>query len=78
MDLVGVKLAWHYKAAAVNQSYFKILSMFLELGSHFPLSGASYQATYALLGEIWAFLIGWSNILSHAIGASAAAAAASR
>ena len=33
---------------------------FAEYGSRFPDAGSSYSYTYATLGEVWAFVVGWS------------------
>lgn len=36
---------------------------FAEYGSRFPDAGSSYIYTYATLGEIWAFVVGWNIFL---------------
>ncbi len=38
-----------------------------------PVSGSAYTYTYATLGEIFAWLIGWDLLLEYAVGASAVA-----
>ena len=40
-----------------------------------PRAGGAYVYSYVSLGEIWAFLIGWTLILENMIGAAAAAKA---
>lgn len=46
---------------------------FAEYGSRFPDAGSSYIYTYATLGEIWAFVVGWNIVLEFLIsGASLA------
>lgn len=36
---------------------------FAEYGSRFPDAGSSYSYTYATLGEVWAFVVGWNVAL---------------
>ena len=46
---------------------------FAEYGSRFPDAGSAYIYTYATLGEIWAFIVGWNIVLEFLIsGASLA------
>lgn len=42
---------------------------YAELASMIPLSGSAYTYTYAGLGEIVAWVIGWDLILEYAVGA---------
>jgi len=46
---------------------------YAELASMIPVSGSAYTYTYATLGEIFAWLIGWDLLLEYAVGASAVA-----
>lgn len=41
-----------------------------ELASMFPVSGSAYSYTFATMGELPAWIIGWSLILEYAIGAA--------
>lgn len=44
---------------------------FAEYGSRFPDAGSSYIYTYATLGEVWAFVVGWNIVLEFLLaGAS--------
>lgn len=43
---------------------------FAELSSRLPLCGSGYIFSFALCGEIVAFIAGWSAILGHAAGAT--------
>lgn len=44
-----------------------------ELASMLPVSGSSYTYTYATLGEVFAWVIGWDLILEYAMGAATVA-----
>jgi APA family basic amino acid/polyamine antiporter len=46
---------------------------YAELSSMIPVSGSAYTYTYATMGEIFAWLIGWDLVLEYAVGASAVA-----
>lgn len=46
---------------------------YAELSSFLPVSGSAYSYTYASLGEIAAWLIGWNLLLEYGISASAVA-----
>lgn len=45
-----------------------------ELSSMIPISGSAYTYTYATMGELAAWLIGWDLILEYVVGASAVSA----
>ncbi|MGF6876399.1 amino acid transporter [Paraburkholderia sp. MM5477-R1] len=44
-----------------------------ELAAMLPVCGSSYTYTYATLGEIFAWMIGWDLILEYAMGAATVA-----
>ncbi len=44
-----------------------------ELASMVPVAGSAYTYTYAVLGEIMAWMVGWALVLEYALGASAVA-----
>jgi APA family basic amino acid/polyamine antiporter len=44
-----------------------------ELASMVPVAGSAYTYTYAVMGEILAWMVGWALILEYAVGASAVA-----
>ncbi|MDE2368815.1 MAG: amino acid permease [Burkholderiales bacterium] len=46
---------------------------YAELASMIPVSGSCYTYTYATLGEIFAWIIGWDLILEYAMGAATVA-----
>src|SRR5690348_5119918 len=44
-----------------------------ELASMVPVAGSAYTYTYAVVGELLAWMVGWALILEYAMGASAVA-----
>jgi APA family basic amino acid/polyamine antiporter len=46
---------------------------YAELAAMLPVSGSSYTYTYATLGELFAWIIGWDLILEYAMGAATVA-----
>ncbi|HWW65561.1 MAG TPA: amino acid permease [Sphingomonadaceae bacterium] len=44
-----------------------------ELSSMVPVAGSAYTYTYAVMGEMLAWMVGWALILEYAVGASAVA-----
>ncbi len=46
---------------------------YAELAALLPVSGSTYSYTYATLGEIFAWIIGWDLILEYAMGAATVA-----
>lgn len=43
---------------------------YAELSSSIPISGSAYTFTYATMGEMLAWIIGWDLILEYAVGAA--------
>jgi APA family basic amino acid/polyamine antiporter len=46
---------------------------YAELAAMLPVSGSTYSYTYATLGELFAWIIGWDLILEYAMGAATVA-----
>jgi APA family basic amino acid/polyamine antiporter len=46
---------------------------YAEIASMVPVSGSAYTYTYAVMGELFAWLVGWALILEYAVSASAVA-----
>ncbi|WP_202925317.1 amino acid permease [Mucilaginibacter sp. 14171R-50] len=46
---------------------------YAELASAIPISGSAYTYTYATMGELLAWIIGWDLILEYAVGAATVA-----
>src|ERR1700744_2040552 len=44
-----------------------------ELASMVPVAGSAYTYSYAVVGEVMAWMVGWALILEYAVGASAVA-----
>ena len=44
-----------------------------ELAAMIPVSGSAYTYTYAVMGEVAAWLVGWALVLEYAVSASAVA-----
>src|SRR5216110_1832992 len=44
-----------------------------ELASMVPVAGSAYTYTYAVVGEVMAWMVGWALILEYGVGASAVA-----
>ena len=44
-----------------------------ELASMVPVAGSAYTYTYAVMGEVLAWMVGWALILEYGLGASAVA-----
>jgi len=44
-----------------------------ELSSMVPVAGSAYTYTYAVMGEVLAWMVGWALVLEYALGASAVA-----
>jgi APA family basic amino acid/polyamine antiporter len=47
---------------------------YAEFASLAPVAGSAYTYTYATLGEIWAWIIGWDLVLEYAMSCSVVAA----
>jgi len=43
---------------------------YAELSSSIPISGSAYTYTYATMGELMAWIIGWDLVLEYAVGAA--------
>ena len=54
-------------------AHFLTSTCFAELGSRIPKTGSAYIYAYAVLGELVAFVVGWSLLLEHIMAASMAA-----
>src|ERR1700709_155404 len=64
----GPSIVISFVAAAVP-CVFSALS-YAELASTIPVSGSAYTYSYATMGELVAWIIGWDLVLEYAIGAA--------
>ena len=46
---------------------------YAEVSSKIPISGSAYSYTYATLGELLAWIIGWDLVLEYGLGAATVA-----
>jgi len=46
---------------------------YAELSAMVPVAGSAYTYTYAVMGEVFAWTVGWALVLEYALGASAVA-----
>ena len=69
--LAGPAVALSFVLAAVT-CLFSALS-YAELASSVPVSGSAYTYSYATLGELVAFIIGWDLILEYGVSVAAVA-----
>jgi APA family basic amino acid/polyamine antiporter len=46
---------------------------YAEVAAMIPVSGSAYTYTYAVMGEVMAWLVGWALVLEYAVSASAVA-----
>lgn len=44
---------------------------YAEMEGRIPTAGSAYSFTYVTIGELWAFLVGWSMLLENMVGAAA-------
>ena len=48
---------------------------YAEFASMIPIAGSAYTYSYATMGRIWAWIIGWDLVLEYAVGAATVAIA---
>ncbi|MGI8694499.1 MAG: amino acid permease [Geodermatophilaceae bacterium] len=69
--IAGPAVVLSFVLAAVT-CFFSALS-YAELASSVPVSGSAYTYSYATLGELVAFIIGWDLILEYGVSVAAVA-----
>jgi len=69
----GPAIALSFVVAAIACGFAALC--YAELASMIPVAGSAYTYSYATLGEIIAWIIGWDLILEYAVGNMAVAVA---
>ena len=78
-SITGVATAQHAGPAVILSFILAAMGCtfagfcFSELASMIPIAGGAYTYTYATLGELIAWMIGWALILEYAAGAATVA-----
>ena len=67
----GPGMMWSFVIAAVVCLLTALI--YAEIASMVPVSGSAYTYTYAVLGEVVAWMVGWALILEYAVAAGAVA-----
>ena len=65
----GPGMMWSFVIAAAVCAVAALC--YSELASMVPVSGSAYTYTYAVMGELLAWTVGWALILEYAVAASA-------
>ncbi|GGC00058.1 amino acid transporter [Novosphingobium endophyticum] len=65
----GPGMMWAFVIAAVVCGLAALC--YSEIASMVPVSGSAYTYTYAVMGELLAWMVGWALILEYAVAASA-------
>ncbi|XP_072175133.1 cationic amino acid transporter 4-like [Diadema setosum] len=68
-DITGPAIIVSYAIAGIVALLAAVC--FIEFCSYIPRTGSAYIFTYVVMGEIWAFLIGWNLILEYVISVAA-------
>lgn len=64
----GPSVTFGFILAAVGCAFAGLC--YAELSSSIPISGSAYTFTYATMGEMLAWVIGWDLVLEYAVGAA--------
>lgn len=70
-EYAGPALALSFVVAGIGCTFAALC--YAEFASFLPVEGSAYAYSYATMGEIFAWIIGWDLILEYAMGASAVA-----
>ncbi len=67
----GPAIVWSFVIAGVVSALAALC--YAELASSVPVSGSAYTYSYATMGELVAWIVGWGLILEYALGAATVA-----
>lgn len=67
-DSAGPSVTFGFIIAAIGCALAGLC--YAELSSSIPISGSAYTYTYATMGELMAWIIGWDLVLEYAVGAA--------
>ncbi|MDF1613307.1 amino acid permease [Stygiobacter electus] len=70
-EYAGPALALSFVVAGIGCTFAALC--FAEFASFLPVEGSAYAYSYATMGELFAWIIGWDLILEYGMGASAVA-----
>lgn len=69
----GPGVMWSYIIAGIGCAFAGLC--YVEFASMIPIAGSAYTYSYATMGELIAWIIGWDLILEYALGAACVAIA---
>jgi basic amino acid/polyamine antiporter, APA family len=69
----GPAVVWSYVIAGIGCAFAGLC--YVEFASMIPIAGSAYTYSYATMGELIAWIIGWDLILEYALGAACVAIA---
>ncbi len=69
----GPGVMWSYVIAGIGCAFAGLC--YVEFASMIPIAGSAYTYSYATMGELVAWIIGWDLILEYALGAATVAIA---
>lgn len=67
-EYAGPSVTYGFIVAAIGCALAGLC--YAELSSSIPIAGSAYTYTYATMGELMAWIIGWDLILEYAVGAA--------
>ena len=70
-ESAGPAIVFSYLIAAIGCGFAGLC--YSELASMIPVCGSAYSYTYAAIGELVAWIVGWDLILEYAVGAATVA-----
>ena len=71
-DCAGPSVVLGFALAGVGCAFAGLC--YAEFASMIPIAGSAYTYSYATMGELMAWIIGWDLVLEYAIGAATVAA----